>query len=419
MVEIGTAAGTSNSGVFETATASQTVTLPAGSYFGRVKARNAMGTGAASHEVAFEIGAPGLTAPWPMYGRGANRSSLASVNGPSNANVVWSLALDGFLNTNNSPVVGSDGSLYISTWLNFYAITPSGSIRCQRGSIASSAPAVSHDGTKIYLAERRQLTAIDPITCAVLWEYPAGSTYSSPAVGRDGTVYLGSSDGRLVALTPSGAVKWIWDGGIRACGIESSPALAANGDVYVQHNCIGVVAVTANGIEKWRRGGPGDVWNGPSVGPNGTLYVADSPGFYALNLDGTVRWNITELTNFMYNAAPAISADGRTIFRGDNNGYFFAFDSAGTIKWRYYTGLTGTITSAPAIAANGIVYFTQGSIFDAPNQGYVYAVRESDGTFLWRTSIGSSDASPAIGADGTLYVAGTVSNNGSRLYAIR
>ncbi len=38
------------------------------------------------------------------------------------------------------------------------------------------------------------------------WEFTAcgGDTYSSPAIGADGTIYVGSLDGNLYAITPGG-----------------------------------------------------------------------------------------------------------------------------------------------------------------------------------------------------------------------
>jgi outer membrane protein assembly factor BamB len=65
-----------------------------------------------------------------------------------------------------------------------------------------------------------------------LWAFETnGSIFSSPAVGSDGTVYVGSNDNHLYALDPDdGSLKWFFetDG-----SLLSSPALAADGTVYV------------------------------------------------------------------------------------------------------------------------------------------------------------------------------------------
>ena len=63
------------------------------------------------------------------------------------------------------------------------------------------------------------------------WKYATGSAiYSSPALGADGTIYVGSVDDNLYALTPSGSLKWKYTTGSM---IDSSPALGADGTIYV------------------------------------------------------------------------------------------------------------------------------------------------------------------------------------------
>ena len=54
---------------------------------------------------------------------------------------------------------------------------------------------------------------------------------SSPAIGSDGTVYVGSEDNKLYALSGKSGVK-LWEfetGGF----VESSPAIGSVGTVYV------------------------------------------------------------------------------------------------------------------------------------------------------------------------------------------
>ena len=61
------------------------------------------------------------------------------------------------------------------------------------------------------------------------WTQPlSGDTYSSPVVGADGTVYVGTT-GQFHAFTPAGASKWTFntDG-----DVFSSPAIAADGTLY-------------------------------------------------------------------------------------------------------------------------------------------------------------------------------------------
>ncbi|MDP7011565.1 MAG: PQQ-binding-like beta-propeller repeat protein [Verrucomicrobiota bacterium] len=66
----------------------------------------------------------------------------------------------------------------------------------------------------------------------VLWEFETGgSVSSSPAIGPDGTVYVGSIDKKLYAINGKSGVK-LWEfetGGY----VQSSPAIGSDGTVYV------------------------------------------------------------------------------------------------------------------------------------------------------------------------------------------
>jgi outer membrane protein assembly factor BamB len=75
---------------------------------------------------------------------------------------------------------------------------------------SAGATAVSIDGAGIlYVQAERpiaaggsgKLSALDPKTGSVMWEFVTnGSSNSSPAIGADGTVYVGSDDGRVYAI---------------------------------------------------------------------------------------------------------------------------------------------------------------------------------------------------------------------------
>jgi hypothetical protein len=70
-----------------------------------------------------------------------------------------------------------------------------------------------------------------PQTNNVRWSYTTGRRVSSsPAIGADGTVYVGSYDDKLYALGPDGSLKWSYTTGD---WVESSPAIGADGTLYV------------------------------------------------------------------------------------------------------------------------------------------------------------------------------------------
>jgi outer membrane protein assembly factor BamB len=306
--------------------------------------------------------------------------------------------------------------VYVS---GLYAINPDGTLKFQGPGGDGVAPAIGADGTIYSIGDwpDDKLYALDPADGGIRWSFELGeTTYGSPTVGADGTIFVGGGHdvAHLFAVTPNGTQKWAWDGSPSTCWIESSAALSPSGDVYFQHNCLGLVALDPSGNETWTQAALGSAWNSPSVGPDGTIYLGgSSDGFTALDPDGAIEWSVP-LDNWMYLASSAVSADGSTIYRGDNGGAFYAFDSSGSIKWTYDSGTDCYIFSAPVLTANGIVYFANGC-------GYVYALRAENGAFLWRYRIGNlSNGSPAVGADGTLYVLGTDEATGNAaLYAFR
>jgi len=58
----------------------------------------------------------------------------------------------------------------------------------------------------------------------------SGSIGSSPAIGMDGTIYIGSDDRNLYALNSDGSLKWKYKTSDR---IFSSPAIGSDGTIYI------------------------------------------------------------------------------------------------------------------------------------------------------------------------------------------
>ena len=54
--------------------------------------------------------------------------------------------------------------------------------------------------------------------------------FSSPAIGGDGNIYVGSNDDKLYSINADGSLKWSFTTG---GDVESSPAIGADGTIYV------------------------------------------------------------------------------------------------------------------------------------------------------------------------------------------
>ncbi|RJO66836.1 MAG: hypothetical protein C4523_11205 [Myxococcales bacterium] len=244
-------------------------------------------------------------------------------------------------------------------------------------------------------------THYGPETNQFAWTYNANAlSVSSPAVGVDGTVYVGSNVSRAYAVNPNGQKKWEFD----ATGdILSSPAIAADHSIVVGSLDRKVYAIRAIGSRKWSYTTGGEIRTSPAIGPDGAVYVAAADSkLYAINEDGAFRWE-AEFEGL--GTSPAIGADG-TVYLGSSAGSLYAFDATGGEKWTFPVG--SPIESAPTVAPDGTIYF--GS--DDKN---LYAINP-DGTKKWdyatRAAIKSS---AAIGSDGTIYIG----SNDKNLHAVR
>ena len=179
---------------------------------------------------------------------------------------------------------------------------------------------------------------------AVVVKYQTGGwVESSPAIGADGTVYVGSNDGNLYALsTADGSRMWQYQ---TRGSVSSSPAIGADFTVYVgsdDGNLYALSTVSPDaGSLNWQYPTGGAIRSSPAIGADGTVYVgSDDHNLYALIPDGPdedrLKWQ--QPTGGAIRSSPAIGADG-TVYVGSNDGNLYAFSpSDGSVKWLYQAG---------------------------------------------------------------------------------
>jgi outer membrane protein assembly factor BamB len=270
------------------------------------------------------------------------------------------------------------------------------------GDYIASSPAIGIDGTVYVGCWDRNLYAINS-DGSLKWSYTTGGIiyYSSPAIGADGTIYVGSVDHKLHAINPDGSPKWSYTTGAI---IHSSPAIGADGTIYVGSRDNKLYAIKPDGTLKWSFPTGADIYSSsPAIGTDGTIYVGSRDRkLYAINPDGSLKWSFPTGAD-IYSSSPAIGADG-TIYVGSHDGNLYAINPDGSPKWSYFAG--AEIYSSPAIGADGTIYV-------GSRDGKLYAINP-DGSPKWSYFAGISYSSPAIGGDGTIYVG----SRDDKLYAI-
>ena len=119
-----------------------------------------------------------------------------------------------------------------------------------------------------------------------IWEFGTGDqVLSSPAIGSDGTVYVGSGDNKLYAINGKTGVK-IWEfetGGF----VDSSPAIGSDGTVYVGSYDKKLYAINGKtGVKLWEFETGDPVYSSPAIGSDGTVYVGSyDKKLYAFRTD--------------------------------------------------------------------------------------------------------------------------------------
>nr|WP_319373494.1 PQQ-binding-like beta-propeller repeat protein [uncultured Methanobacterium sp.] len=332
-----------------------------------------------------------------VIGNGTVSTGQSNYTGPETSTTLWTYTTTGGSTSYyGSPVIGSDGTIYIGSYDgNLYALNSDGTHKWNYttgGSIYGSLT-IGADGTIYIGTSGGKFYAINPNGTSK-WNYttPGNDIYGSAAIGADGTIYVGSYDKNLYALNSDGTQKWNYTTG---GPIYGSAAIGADGTIYVGSYDKNLYALNPDGTLKWNYTAGGYIYcygGSPTIGADGTIYVGSyDKKLYAINPDGTLNWFYTT-GNRIYGSA-AIGADG-TIYVGSYDKNFYAINPNGTFKWSYTTG--NRIYGPTLIGADGIIYV-------GSDDGKLYAL-SSNGTLNWSYATGNSiRGSATIDSNGTIY----------------
>ena len=259
------------------------------------------------------------------------------------------------------------------------------------------------DGVGMFTAILDEPDAAAGTPYTVKWKYKIGSAVrqSSPAIDRNGIIYLGDLNGNLHAFRDNGPgdVERCWTLKMSAPpGITASPVISPDSTrLYI--------------------GTTGSV---PGI-PMGLTALDISHSAACSGAAPPIAWTYATPVNFegigtggRVDQPPVIAQDGKTLYVPAMNGGYhslYAISDAGAKKWRFGPINWGTATGGhPIVGSDGTVYVALGTS--------VYAV-DGLGTQLWKyATTNAIEASPligpAVGGKAVLYVPSRDHN----LYAI-
>jgi outer membrane protein assembly factor BamB len=243
---------------------------------------------------------------------------------------------------------------------------------------------------------------------ALDWNFPTGyEIYSSPAVGVDGTIYIGTYDAyppdipKLYAINPDGTEKWRFLT-THYGKVDSSPAIGPDGTIYIATHegpctrvnppcqrtgnaCPDVFAINSDGTEKWHL----CLWPDPTL---------PSPGDC---LNPACGWDLVEYSDLAVTVEDGMSV----IYVGSWYGYLYRIEDHGThgeIAWhRLVSPIEGApLLFAPAVGSDKTIYIGTMQL-PLVGGGDLWAIN-SDGSDKWTTPVhlttapGEAVAAPAV-----------------------
>ncbi len=364
---------------------------------------------------------------WTMFRGSRGRSGNADVKGPRTNALKWVFRTTGRVYADAA--VSPDGkSIYVASQDHFlYAIDKDGRKKWSydTGGQIWTSPAIGRDG-KIFVgsdadtltallkdgkAAWKFVTTIEPDKGAPSFEAGRFDVDTSPLLMDDGTIVFGCHT-QLYAVKPgTGDLKWAFTAGTGRSKIFSSPAGAPDGTIYfgTQGNYFFALNDSAKVLWSQKTGGDND--STPVADIEGNVFFASDDGIIrAVTLEHKTRWTL-ELKSPV-RAPLGLSADG-TLYAATygKTPVMIAINSTtGKEKWRFAIepgeGDFYGIQSGATTDKEGYIYF-------GGRDGYVYCLSPK-GRLVWKYQTGDQvDSSPVLGPDGTLYIG----SDDKRLYA--
>ncbi|MCF8025078.1 MAG: PQQ-binding-like beta-propeller repeat protein [Desulfobacteraceae bacterium] len=368
-------------------------------------------------------------ATFTLYDENGERIN-SNTMGPVDLNVAnWKFTSGGNLGCiESTPALGPDGStVYFGSADHcIYAVFTEGEtegtqkwIRCVDGDVDSS-PAVDSEGYVYVGSEDGHVYCLEPETGAIEWQYPAGARnsgafFSSPALDESqNRLYIGSTNNYLYALNINdGSLEWRFRTGAK---IVSSPTVGFDHTIYIGSLDRFLYAIKPDGDLKWRFNAGSGIRGSPALDQDGTIFFGTSffqgefdknNGLYAVSTTGQQKWFAEKANGFQ--STPVIGNNGTVVIGSWDNKIYGIQRSGGRLSM--YKTFNDDMISAGAIGANNY-------LFAGAKDGTFYGLdldegdRRSGRSEYWQyqTSTPITTSSPVIG-NGYVYI-GTCENDG-------
>jgi outer membrane protein assembly factor BamB len=227
------------------------------------------------------------------------------------------------------PVVGSDGSVYVSSRRPYLsdqssqlvALQADGTLRWEIP-MWESTPTLAVDGTILLASQSQFLVALRADGTTRWWSEGAG-WFHPVALGANERIYTGAGP-NLESFGLDGQRLWSVSVGVE---LATGPVLSGDGQLFAVTYEPRLWALNTSGNVLWEYELPAEGASTPAVSAGGHLYLGSGPQMLALSTSGALAWVVETESSLM--SSPVLAPDG-TIYIGGSDGYLYAFEGDGT-----------------------------------------------------------------------------------------
>ena len=182
----------------------------------------------------------------------------------------WSF--DSTRSIESSPALGVDGRVYIVNSFGFlFSLASDGGYLWYNDleESASTTPLINSAGEVVVLGDGGTLFCYGP-DGSWRWTYncSGGDVTASPALGLDDTILVSKGGGIVTAVASDGSLLWTYSGGF---DLHSTPAVDRDGYIYIGDS--GLKSLTPDGSVRWTYDTGSAANSSPAIGPDGTVYI--------------------------------------------------------------------------------------------------------------------------------------------------
>jgi hypothetical protein len=329
--------------------------------------------------------------------------------------VRWAAEIGG-TGATSGPALDRTGRIYVSDWgglggLSAFAASgdPLFSVASCRGSLTPSVTADGHVYTNGQMCVARHNT-----DGSQDWALPLGNFDGGIAVASDGSLVVlhGGGVAELIRVSVDGAVMWrdtLSPDPADQAALASAPAIGANGDAYVawSKDVFGPAwfsRVSADGTTIWTV--PCIGWAhvvSPALVGDRAITTSRAGNLAVYDTSGVLLWARTWDTTVGGVSSPVVDGEGNIYVQSQKT--LISYGAAGNLRWSADSlrcTSCGFNVAAPTLLVGGQL-LVQCDSSDISGVA-LCTVDSDDGSLVWRSTFTGVSGSPAVAADGAIYV---------------